>query len=86
MQVLEQAVFLRASVKQKQPPEVFYKKAVLKNFAIMTGKHLGGSLFLKKLQACIAKFLRKPIFKNICERQLLIEPTKKNPPGTFSKR
>ena len=25
---------------QKQPPEVFYKKGVLKNFAIFTGKHL----------------------------------------------
>ena len=24
----------------KQPPEVFYKKTVLKNFAIFTGKHL----------------------------------------------
>ena len=23
---------------QKQPPEVFYKKAVIKNFAIFTGK------------------------------------------------
>ena len=25
---------------QKQPPEVFYKKAVLKNFSIFTGKSL----------------------------------------------
>ena len=25
---------------QKQPPVVFYKKAVLKNFAVFTGKHL----------------------------------------------
>ena len=25
---------------QKQPPEVFYKKAVLKSFAVFTGKHL----------------------------------------------
>ena len=30
----------------KQPPEVFYKKAVLKNFAIFTGKHLSWNLFL----------------------------------------
>ena len=36
---------------QKQPPEVFYKKAVLKNSAIFTGKHLRWSLFLMKLQA-----------------------------------
>ena len=62
---------------QKQPPEVFNKKAVLKNF---TGKHL--SLFLINLQVSgvpnigaffvnIAKFLRTPILKNICERLLL---------------
>ena len=25
---------------QKQPPEVFYKKPILKNFAIFTGKYL----------------------------------------------
>ena len=36
---------------QKQPPEVFYKKAVFKNFAILTGKHLYWSLILIKLQA-----------------------------------
>ena len=36
---------------QKQPPEVFYKKSVPKNFPIFTGKHLCWSLFLIKLQA-----------------------------------
>ena len=30
----------RKCKKQKQPEEVFYKKAVLKNFAIFTRKHL----------------------------------------------
>ena len=35
---------------QKQPPEVFYKKAVLKTVAIFTGKHWFWSLFLIKLQ------------------------------------
>ena len=30
---------------QMQPPEVLYKKTVLKNFAIFTGKHLCRSLF-----------------------------------------
>ena len=30
---------------QKQPPEVFYKKAAFDNFAIFTGKHLFWSLF-----------------------------------------
>ena len=32
----------------KQPTEVFYKKGVLKNFTIFTGKHLCQSLFFKK--------------------------------------
>ena len=35
---------------QKQPPEVFYKNTVLKNFAIFTAKHLCWSSFLIKLQ------------------------------------
>ena len=69
---------------QKQPPEVFCKKRC-SYFAIFTGKHLCWSLFFIKLQAfrpkkklqykCfpmnIAKFLRTPILKNICERLLL---------------
>ena len=37
--------------KQKQPPEALYKKTVLKNFAISTGKHVCLSLFLINLQA-----------------------------------
>ena len=65
--------------------EVFYKKVVVKNFAIFTGKHLRWSHFLikrlhfikKRLQhRCfpvnIAKFSRTPILKNICERLPLI--------------
>ena len=36
---------------EKQPPEVFYQKTFLKNFAIVTGKHLCWSLCLIKLQA-----------------------------------
>ena len=35
---------------QKQWPKVFYKKAVLKNFAIFTGKHLCWSVFFIKWQ------------------------------------
>ena len=35
---------------EKQSPEVFYKKAGLKNFAIFTGKPLCWNLFLIKLQ------------------------------------
>ena len=53
---------------QKQPPEVFYKKAVLKNFEIFTGKYICWGLFLIQN---IAKFLRAPILKNICKRLLL---------------
>ena len=34
---------------QKQPPEVFYEKVVLKNFTKFTGKHLCQSLFLNKV-------------------------------------
>ena len=39
----------------KQPPEVFYKKGILKNFSKFIGKHLFQSLFFNKvvgLQAC----------------------------------
>ena len=71
-----------------QPPEMFYKKAVLKTFDIFTGKHLFCSFFnkvaglrpvsvlKKRLQhryfpVNIAKFLRTPILRNICERLLL---------------
>ena len=34
---------------QKQPPEVFYKKAVLENFTKFTEKHLCQILFLNKV-------------------------------------
>ena len=47
---------------QKQPPEVFQKKAVVKNLAIFTEKHLCWSLLLSQY---IAKFLRAPILKNL---------------------
>ena len=48
---------------QKQPPEKFYKKAVLKNFAIFTGKYLCWRHFLIQNIA--------PVLKNICKRLLL---------------
>ena len=56
---------------------VFYKKAFLKIFALFTGKHLRWSLFLIQN---IAKFLKKPILKNICKRPLwkCAHETKKN--------
>ena len=37
---------------QKQPPEVFYKKVVLKNFTKFTGKTCAEVFFLIKLQPC----------------------------------
>ena len=45
--------------KQKQPPEVFFRKGVLKKFAILTEKHLCWSLFLIKLQARPATLLKR---------------------------
>ena len=45
--------------KQRQPPEVLYKKAVLKNFAKFIGKHLCWSLFLLKVQAQAYNFIKK---------------------------
>ena len=69
----------RKVVSQKQPPQVFYKKPVHKNFAIFTEKHLYWSLLSikKRLQhRCfpvdIAKFLRTLILKIVCERLLLV--------------
>ena len=44
---------------QKHPPEVFYKKSVLKNVAIFTGRHLCWSLFLVKLQTFTSAILLK---------------------------
>ena len=45
---------------QKQPPEVFIKEAVLKNFAVLTGKQLCWSIFVIKLQAVrSANFFKK---------------------------
>ena len=44
---------------QKQPPEVFYKKAVLQTFAIFAGKHLRWSPWLVKLQAWACNFIKK---------------------------
>ena len=45
------AVLLKMYTVQKQPPEVFCKKVVFRNFAKLTKKHLCRSLFFNKLQA-----------------------------------
>ena len=47
-------------------PETFYKKAVLKNFVILTGKHLCWNLFLIKLQAWRHLFWRKSTNSCFC--------------------
>ena len=61
--------------KRKQPPEVFCKKDVFKNFTILAGKHLCSGLFLTLLKETptqvfsvnVAKFLRTAFFiKHLC--------------------
>ena len=42
---------------QKQPPGVFYKKGVLRNFVKFTGKHLCQSLFFNKADSGPGVFL-----------------------------
>ena len=61
-------------------PEVFYKKAVLKNFAIFIRKHLSWSLFLIKLfehsfPVNIVKFLKTLLLTDYL-RWLLLSVTR----------
>ena len=44
---------------KKQPPEIYYKKAVLKIIPIITRKYLCFSLFLIKLGLQIYNFIKK---------------------------
>ena len=73
--------YIVGTLVQKEPPEVYYKKAV-KYLAIFAGKCLCCNIFLIKLQALrpatllkrdsiIADVLKRPILKNICEQLLL---------------
>ena len=51
----------------KQPPEVFCKKGVRKNFAKFTGKHLSRSLFFnKELQARGVQLYLKMTLQRMC--------------------
>ena len=78
---LFQFVFLFCLYCQKQPPEVFYEKVVLRNFTKFTGKHLGQSLFLTTLQAWACNFIKKETlahvffcgFCEICEKTFFTE-------------
>ena len=45
--------------KQKQPPEVFYKKSVLRDFTKFTGKHLCQSLSFNKVAGLSSATLLK---------------------------
>ena len=56
---------------KKQPPEVFYKKAVPKNFSIFTGKYLCSSLFLIKLQVFRSATFLKRDFKAFFQQKSL---------------
>ena len=59
------------------PQKVFHKKGALKNFPILTGKHLPWTLFFNKVADLQVynfikkKFLGTPILKNICVQLLL---------------
>ena len=58
-------------IDRKQPPEVFYTKGILKNFAIFTGIHLCWSLFVK-LQAfrhatLLKRYSSTGVFRKYCE-------------------
>ena len=54
--------------RQKQPPEVFYKKCALKNFAIFTGKYLCQSIFLPQVCNFINKEILAQVFScELCE-------------------
>ena len=50
---------LNLLIKQKQPPEVFFKKGALKNFAKFTGKHLCRGLFFNKVAGGACNFIKK---------------------------
>ena len=56
---------------QEQPPEVFYKKGVPKNFAKFTGKNLCQCFFFNEgagFRFQVAKFLRVHFLQNTSER------------------
>ena len=48
-----------ASEKLRQPPEMFYKKGFLKNFAKFTGKHQSQNLFFNKVTGVMLTALLK---------------------------
>ena len=66
---------------QKQPPEVFCKKDVLRNFAKLTGKHLYQILFFNKFAGLPATLLKKRLYERcfpVYFAKFLITPFLKN--------
>ena len=53
----------------EQPPKVFYTKSVLKNFTKFTGKHLGQSLFLKKVAGLGCNVIKKETLAQVFSRE-----------------
>ena len=53
---------------QKQQPKLFYKKSILKNFAIFTGKFLHQSLFFNKAAACRVVTIKKRSLSPVLSR------------------
>ena len=66
---------------QNQPPEVFYKKNVLENFAKFSRKHLCQSLFFNKVPGLIKKETLAQVFS--CEFREFFKSTFffRTPPG-----
>ena len=62
---------------QKQPPEVFYKKVVLKNFVKFAEKPLGWNLFFNKVAGLRLKVSSK--FLYILQLNLTNIPFKRGP-------
>ena len=67
---------------QKQPPEMFCKKVVLKNFANFTGKYLCWSPFLIKMQA----FRTATLLKRGMVQKWDQDPGTRNPPQSLKVR
>ena len=54
---------------QKQPPEVFFKKSILKNFAKFTGNTCASVSFLIKFQVSICNFIKKETLAQVFSRE-----------------
>ena len=54
---------------QKQPPEVFCKKDLLRNFAKFTGKHLFNGLCLNKVAGLVCNFIKKKTLAQVFSRE-----------------